>query len=109
MKVESLEFWQADHCNERIATTHRSCNDICEAQGLLFHRCHFTDENCNDLIATIHRSCNTKATQFDTPQYIADFCNTCSLGVGHFAFIFGNELALIVQQRNPTPTTQDRP
>ena len=38
-----------------------------------------------------------------------DCCSTCSPGVGHFAFIFSNELALIVQQRNPTHTTQDRP
>jgi hypothetical protein len=33
-----------------------------------------------------------------------DCCSTCSPGVGHFAFIFSNELALIVQQRNPTHT-----
>ena len=55
MKVESFELWQADHCNELIATTQPSCNDICEAQGLLVHRCHFADAKLHSqIIAEMH-------------------------------------------------------
>ena len=45
---------------------------------------------------------------FRTLWYIADFGSSCSLGLGHFFFIFSNERGRIVHQRNRTPTTQVR-